>query len=455
MKYNKLPEQQALRENLRKRKTQTNLRASAVHSPTLVVQPSSMINGEISVSGAKNAALPCIAASLLTKQDIVLSNVPQISDTNNIVSLIKSLGIQANFIDNHTLKINSLDIQSTKIESSYMSVMRASILIMAPVLSRCGQVIISAPGGCKIGSRPIDFHLKAMESLGALIEYSEEQITLSTPNGLIGAEIHFPRISVGATLSAMYGAVLAKGITKIYNYACEPENINVINMLNAMGADIRIYDNYLEIHGVKELKSANINIIPDRIEALSYALLCSAVSGRITLNNASPKHCTYVLNTMQQMGIDIETPNDSTIIVSRPSSTKLKNIDITTSEYPGFPTDIQAQWAILASQAQGVSNITETIFETRFLYVSALNSLGVKTSINNNTLSITREHANERFNITQPIVQATDLRSGFAMVMAATLCNKELNIQNTHHLFRGYEDIENKLEKLNVNAHLK
>ena len=396
------------------------------------------LHGAIEISGSKNAALPIIAATLLCDKKIVLSNVPKLLDINTMLLLLTSLGVdikeeKKNFI------INSRSIRSMEAKYDLVSKMRASFLVLGPLLSRFGKAIVSLPGGCAIGTRPVDLHLYAMQQLGAEIELKDGYVVAKTSRkGLSGNKINFPKISVGATENAIMAAVFAKGETLITNCAREPEIIDLCNFLNSLGAKIEgVGSKAILIEGVQELKSIKYTIIPDRIETCTYIVAAAITKSNLKIKKIISKDIINFLEIIKSMGLEIET-NSHELTVN--SSGSLGPINVKTEEYPGFPTDMQAQLMTLACISEGVSIIEENIFENRFMHVPELNRLGADISIVGNKAII---KGNNKFIGAE--VMATDLRASVSLILAGLAAEGKTKINRIYHLDRGYENIDNKL----------
>lgn len=398
------------------------------------------LKGKIKISGAKNAVLPAIAASLLTKEKIRLKNVPLVTDVHTMLTLIKELGAEFN------IRKNSLSIQVKKIisdEASYQLVtaMRASILVLGPLLARYGKALVSLPGGCAIGSRPTDLHIHGLEKLGASIQLKHGYINAQAKQ-LKGTAIEFEKKSVGGTENLIMAASLAKGETILKNCAVEPEVVDLCKLLVKMGAKIEdIGSETLVIKGVKELGGAIHEIIPDRIEAGTFLIAGALSKGSIILTNTKPKDLTTVIERLRYSGVKIIKLNSHSLQVTGPD--KLKPQDITTSPYPGFPTDMQAQFSVLMTQAQGTSIISETIFDRRFAHINELLRMGANIEISSDKAIIKGKTFLSGAEIT-----ATDLRASASLVLAGLIANGKTIINEAHHLDRGYEKLEEKLKSL-------
>jgi len=400
------------------------------------------LKGKIKISGAKNAVLPAIAASLLTKEKIRLKNVPLVTDVHTMLTLIKELGAEFN------IRKNSLSIQVKKIisdEASYQLVtaMRASILVLGPLLARYGKALVSLPGGCAIGSRPTDLHIHGLEKLGASIQLKHGYINAQAKQ-LKGTAIEFEKKSVGGTENLIMAASLAKGETILKNCAVEPEVVDLCKLLVKMGAKIEdIGSETIVIKGVKELGGAIHEIIPDRIEAGTFLIAGALTKGSIILTNTKPKDLTTVIERLRYSGVKIIKLNSHSLQVTGPD--KLKPQDITTSPYPGFPTDMQAQFSVLMTQAQGTSIISETIFDRRFAHINELLRMGANIEISSDKAIIKGKTFLSGAEIT-----ATDLRASASLVLAGLIAKGKTIINEAHHLDRGYEKLEEKLKSLGI-----
>lgn len=411
------------------------------------------LNGKIYISGAKNAALPLICASLLTKDTITLTNMPILSDIKSLNALLLEMGTQIDefddFIDGHPTKTYSYRTpKATSLIAPYDYVrkMRASYYVLGPLLARYGHVELSLPGGCAIGARPMDIHLSALEQMGAKIEIKNGYVIADVDGRLKGTDIIFKVASVGATCNILMAAVLAEGVTRIENVAKEPEIGDLIDLLNKMGAKISGKDSStLVIEGVESLHGATHKIIADRIEAGSYAVAAAITRGCIELINAQSSTLQCPINILRQMGVDVtETPN-SIIVDARDK--KLIGKDIMTDFYPGFPTDLQAQFLALMLTAEGASLVTETIWENRFMHVPELMRMGANINIHGHASAIVR-HVDKLYGAP---VMATDLRASFALILAGLIAEGETIVNRVYHLYRGYEKLAEKLASVGAN----
>ncbi len=407
----------------------------------LIVRGGNTLKGSIKISGAKNAVLPVIAAALLGTTPSTLEEIPDLEDVRTFSEVLKMLGVPVKYNKAaQTLYVDSSNITTCEAPYELVRKMRASFLIMGPLLARYGKARISLPGGCAIGSRPIDLHLKGFEALGATIDIGHGYIDASAPNGLVGSRIYLDFPSVGATENIMMAAALAKGKTILENPAHEPEIIDLANYLNVMGANIRgAGTNVIRIEGVEELKGAEYTVIPDRIEAGTYMVAAAMTGGDVWLENALPEHLKPVIAKLKEAGVEVQE-EISGIRVQSPGREKLKAFDIKTLPYPGFPTDMQAQLMALLTVSQGTSVVTETVFENRFMHVDEFKRMGANIKIDGRSAVV--EGATE---LTGCEVKATDLRAGAALVLAGLVADGETEISYIHHIDRGYDGLVDKL----------
>ena len=406
----------------------------------LVIHGGNPLRGRVKIGGAKNAVLPIIAAALLGSRGVsVLDDVPALEDVYTISSVLRSLGVKADYsAAEHRLTIDASRIETLAAPYELVRKMRASFLIMGPLLAREGRAEISLPGGCAIGTRPIDLHLKGFEALGAQIEITQGAIHASAPNGLKGARIYFDFPSVGATENVMMAASCAEGQTILENPALEPEIVDLANYLNVMGAHIRgAGTNRIKIDGVPGLLAADYTIIPDRIEAGTYMVAAAMTGGDVFIENAISEHLKPVVAKLQEAGAEIE--EDIAGIRVRADG-RMKAIDLKTMPYPGFPTDMQAQFMALLAVAEGTSVVTETVFENRFMHVEELQRMGAQIRVDGRTATVEGGRT-----LTGAAVRATDLRAGAAMVLAGLVADGETRVGYIHHIDRGYDDLVAKL----------
>ena len=397
------------------------------------------LEGAIRISGAKNAALPLMAAGLLTDERLVLSNVPRLADIRTMTDLLRQLGIAVDPRDNdgRTLAIGGA-IRQTEAPYDIVRKMRASVLVLGPLVARCGEARVSLPGGCAIGTRPIDLHLKGLEQLGAEIVLEGGYVAARAPRGLTGATIVFPFVSVGATENLLMAASLAEGTTVLANAAREPEIGDLARCLTAMGARIEgIGTGTLTIHGVSALHGAEHAILPDRIETGTYACAAAITGGSVLLEGARAEDLGAVVRVLSDAGVDI-TEAESGLTISRRNG--LHGADAMTEPYPGFPTDMQAQFMALMCVAEGASMLTETIFENRFMHVPELNRMGARINVHGSSAIVRGVPA-----LSGAPVMATDLRASVSLVLAGLAARGETVVNRVYHLDRGYESVERKL----------
>ena len=412
----------------------------------LEIQGQQKLSGEVEISGAKNAALPLIAATLLIKDDIVLTNVPDVADIKTLVQLLVNLGAECKFLDKNILKINTNSINSTKANYDIVRKMRASILTLGPLLARFGHCEVSLPGGCAIGQRPIDLHLSALEKMGAKIEIKQGYVVATASKGLQGADIVCDKITVTGSENIIMAAALAHGITHLTNVAKEPEVVQLCEILSQSGIEIKgIGGDELTIIGTggKLVELKEVQVIPDRIEAGTYLCAGAITNSQITITKANANHLKAVLVKFEQMGYGIEVNKDK--ITIKPAITR-RPIDIITTEFPGFPTDLQAQFMALALVADGVSSIDERLFENRFMHVSELTRMGADIRLNGHIATIYGG-----VNLNAADVMATDLRASSALILAALAAKGVSRVHRIYHLDRGYENLEGKFTRLGAN----
>ena len=394
------------------------------------------LTGEIAVSGAKNAALPLMAAGLVTDGTLRLTNVPDLVDTRSMGVLLANHGLEVERDgDNVTM---SGDV--TNIDAPYDLVrkMRASILVLGPLLARHGQARVSLPGGCAIGTRPVDLHIRAMQALGAIVELADGYIQARAPDGLTGARVVFPMVSVGATENALIAASLAKGTSELVNVAREPEISDLAECLIAMGARISGHGtDTITVEGVDRLGDATHAVIPDRIEAGTFAMAALITGGDLTLTRAQPRHLDALLDILRETGASITAGEDNMRIVANGAP---RAADITTDPFPGFPTDLQAQFMALMCLADGSARISETVFENRFMHVPELMRMGADIQVDGGVAMV-----RGRSTLTPAPVMATDLRASVSLVLAALATEGTTEVSRIYHLDRGYADLESKL----------
>jgi len=402
------------------------------------------LSGSVKISGAKNAALPLLASTILSRNSLRIKNVPNVQDINTLLKLLSNLGANFTF-DKNEVVIDSSCISSTMANYDIVKTMRASILTLGPLLAAFGHCEVSLPGGCAIGQRPIDLHLKALEQMGADIEIKQGYVVAKAPNGLSGATIVFDKITVTGSENIIMAAALAKGKTRIVNVAKEPEVVQLCEVLQNSGVEIEgVGSDEITITGTdrQKLDMKNFSVIPDRIEAGTYLCAGAITNSKITLDGIIPEHLEAVMTKLEEMGFSFETNISSTTLLP----TKIiKPTEIITTEYPGFPTDMQAQFMALMTQAQGVSIVEERLFENRFMHVSELQRMGASIMLRGNSATI-----QGKVKLYGADVMATDLRASSALVLAGLVANGITKVHRIYHLDRGYENLEEKLKGLGV-----
>ena len=407
----------------------------------LVIKGGRKISGTIEISGSKNATLPILTSTILTNKKIILTNVPAVKDVETMVNLLKSIGSSIKF-DKKNKKIEILNRKKLKTFAPYylLKTMRAGVLVLGSLLAKYKNAKVSLPGGCAIGSRPIDLHLDALKKMGAKIKIKNGYIVASAPKGLKGTVIKFPKISVGATENILIASCFARGETKLKNCAIEPEVKDLVNFLIKIGCKIKWTGKRgLNIIGVDKFKPTTYKIIFDRIEAGTYIIASAISGGNSKIKNILPKYISNEINLLRKMGIKI-IQSKSYIKVFSPK--KIKKINLTTKPYPGFPTDLQAQIMVLMTRADGTSTIKENIFENRFMHVPELRRMGAHIDIKGNKAII---YGNKKLNGAE--LMATDLRASVSLILAGLAAKGRTIVNRIYHLDRGYEKIENKLSK--------
>lgn len=397
--------------------------------------------GIVTVGGAKNAVLPIIIAALLAKTPSTFDEVPLLDDVDTISQVLRYLGVQVTAPSKHVLRVDSSVLKGSEPPYDLVSTMRASFLVMGPLIARTGRARISMPGGCAIGARPIDIHLKAFEAMGVKIDQGHGYIEASAPDGVKGATIYFDFPSVGATEHVMMLAALAEGQTVLENVAQEPEIVDLANYLNKMGAKVRGAGTpVIKIDGVRELHGADYTIIPDRIEAGTYMIAAAMTGGDIIIENVLPEHQKPLTAKLREAGAIVEEDIDRMHVFC---NGPLRAVDVKTLPYPGFPTDMQAQMMAMLVMANGRSKVTETVFENRFMHVNELNRMGAKISIEGRSALVEGPAR-----LTGCPVRCTDLRAGAAMILAGLVAEGCTVIGDLHHIDRGYEGVVEKLKAL-------
>ena len=407
----------------------------------LIVKGGKRLVGTVKTSGAKNAVLPIIAASIMGTSPSHFDEVPMLEDVRTISEVLRSLGIKVESKEKNCLDIDSTVVESYEPPCELMRNMRASFFVMGPLLARLGKARIYMPGGCAIGARPVDIHLKGFEALGVVLDQQDGFIEATTPNGLKGATIYFDFPSVGATENVMMAAALAEGVTVLENAAEEPEIVALASYLNKMGAKIRgAGTDVIRIEGVKELHGADYTIIPDRIEAGTYMIAAAMTGGDVIVDNVLPEHQKPLIAKLREAGAIVEEDIDKVRVIGNGT---LKGVSVKTLPYPGFPTDMQAQIMAMMVVSEGKSKVTETVFENRFMHVEELNRMGATITTSDRSANIEGPAK-----LVGCDVRATDLRAGAAMILAGLVAEGETRIGDLHHIDRGYEDIVEKLKNL-------
>ena len=410
----------------------------------LLIKGGASLKGEISCSGAKNAALPMIAATILSDEDVILKNLPYLQDITTMFELLGSMGADILLNENMDFTIATNNLKEKEARYELVKTMRASILVLGPLVAKYGEAKIALPGGCAIGSRPVNYHLDALEQLGATITLKNGYIEASAKK-LIGSKIKFDGITVTGTENIMMAACLAEGTTILTNVAKEPEIIDLAEFLNKMGAKISgAGSDEITIEGVERLYGTDHSIPADRIEAGTYLVAAAVTNGEIKINGINPNRLIKVLDKLIETGAKVETSEDSISLIM--NKDKPKPVDITTAPFPEFPTDMQAQFSVINALANGVSNIYETVFENRFMHVQELNRMGCNIQINGNQAII--EGVDSLYGAE---VMATDLRASASLILAGLCAKGETKVDRIYHIDRGYERIEEKLNYLGAN----
>ncbi|NLG87663.1 MAG: UDP-N-acetylglucosamine 1-carboxyvinyltransferase [Clostridiaceae bacterium] len=407
----------------------------------LIIHGQKRLKGEVTVSGAKNAAVAILPATILSEGSCVIENVPDILDIAILKDIMTNLGAKIENINGSTIKVDVSEINSYVATDSQISKLRASYYLMGALLGKFKKAVVTFPGGCDFGVRPIDQHIKGFEALGAKVDIEHGKVILSA-NKLVGAPIYLDVVSVGATINIMLAAVKAEGITTIENAAKEPHIVDLANFLNAMGADIKgAGTDVIKIRGVKELKGGHsYMIIPDQIEAGTFMIAAVATRGDVLVKNIIPKHMESLTAKLQEMNVKVEEFDDSIRVISRD---KIQKVNIKTLPYPGFPTDLQPPSTVLLCRADGTSTITEGVWDNRFQYVDELKRMGAKIKVEGRMAVI---EGSTR--LSGAPIRATDLRAGAAMVIAGMMAHGETVVSNIECIDRGYERLEEKLRNL-------
>ena len=405
-----------------------------------IINGGNPISGSVDISGAKNAVLPLMTAALLVDGETTINSVPDLRDTRTMIRLLKIIGAEVAF-NNSSLAINASGVNNLEAPYDLVKTMRASFYVLGPLLARFGEVRVSLPGGCAWGPRPVDYHLKGLEKLGATISLESGYI-MAKAKYLKGNKISFDFPSVGATGNILMASVLARGETRIENAAKEPEIVQLCEVLNKMGANIiGIGTDKITVHGVDKLHSVDIDVIPDRVEAGTY-LIAGATMGDITLNNCNPKHLEDVIDKLKLSGANISSTENS---LSIEKIELVEAVDVTTEVYPGFPTDLQAQWMAFMSIANGKSTIIDTVYHDRFTHIPELNRLGADIQLKDNKAIV-----NGVKKLTGAQVMSTDIRASAALILGAIMAEGKTEISRVYHIDRGYDSIEKKFQSLGV-----
>ena len=413
----------------------------------LEIRGGKKISGTIVISGSKNATLPILASTILTDKKVIIKNIPIVRDVETMANLLNTIGSSVKLNKNEK-KIEIINNKPLKTFASYnlLKTMRAGVLVLGPLLAKYGNAKVSLPGGCSIGSRPIDLHLNALKKMGAKIKVKNGYIIASAKKGLKGCLIKFPKVSVGATENILVASCFSKGKTRLRNCASEPEIQDLINFLKKLGCNIKqIGKRSIDVLGVKKLKSTVHRVIFDRIEAGTYIIAAAITNGRIKITDVNPKIMSTEINLLSKMKIEIIKKKNYIIVKN---SKKLKNINVVTKPYPGFPTDLQAQIMVLMTIAKGTSTIKENIFENRFMHVSELKRMGAHIEVLGNKAKVYGERK-----LYGAEVMATDLRASVCLVLAGLVAKERTIVNRIYHLDRGYENIEKKLS--NCGAQIK
>ena len=398
------------------------------------------LTGQVKISGSKNASLPILAASLISNKKIYLKNLPKVKDIETMVNLLQSLGSKIKFTEGK-LVINNLNQKKKFASYNLVKTMRAGILVLGALLAKFGNAKVSLPGGCAIGTRPIDLHLEALSKLGVQYKISDGYVHAFVPKGLKGTKIIFPKISVGATENLIIAACLAKGTTTLSNCAVEPEIQDLVNFLIKLGCNIKwIAKRSIKIVGVTKIKETTYTVMFDRIEAGTYLIAGAVTEGNLKIKNVVPKIIKTEINILKKIGAKIIIKKNYVQVIG---NKKIKSLNIKTAPYPGFPTDLQAQIMVLLCKANSRSSITENIFENRLMHVAELNRMGAQITINGNKVSI-----EGKINFASAELMATDLRASVSLILAALTARGKSVINRIYHLDRGYENIEKKLKKI-------
>jgi UDP-N-acetylglucosamine 1-carboxyvinyltransferase len=401
------------------------------------------LSGRLRVSGAKNSTLPILAGTLLTDEPVVIGNAPHLHDVTTMIELLGCLGADVVIDEKLNVEVCASDLRELKAPYELVKTMRASFLVLGPLVARYGEAEVSLPGGCAIGSRPVDQHLKGLEVLGAEVTVTDGYVKATAAHGLVGADVYMDLVTVGGTENLMMAACLAKGTTRLYNCAREPEVVDLGDFLNALGAQVTGHGtSTIEIEGVARMHGGSHRVMADRVEAGTYLIAAAATRGSVTLVDVDPDTLGAVLEKLQHAGANVETGEDWISLEmdgARPTA-----VDVETTPYPGFPTDMQAQFMAMNSVASGTSTIRENIFENRFMHVQEMNRLGADIELHGHSMAVV--HGVDELRAAP--VMATDLRASSSLVIAALVAEGTTTIDRIYHIDRGYETIEEKLQQL-------
>lgn len=413
---------------------------SGVKMEQYVIKGGNPLVGEVEIGGAKNAALAILAAAVMTDDAVTIENMPDVRDTNVMLQAMESIGVNVERVDRHTVKINARNVNGHVIEDDYIKKIRASYYLIGALLGKYKKAEVSLPGGCNIGSRPIDQHLKGFRALGAAVDIAHGMI-IAQADELVGNHIYLDLVSVGATINVMMAAVMAQGVTIIENSAKEPHVVDVANFLNSMGANIKgAGTDVIRVRGVEKLHGTEYAIIPDQIEAGTFMFAAAITKGDVTVKNVIPKHLESISAKLLEIGCEIEESDDAVRVVA---AKPLSHTHVKTLPYPGFPTDMQPQITVALALSSGTSIVTESIFENRFKYVDELTRMGANIKVEGNTAII-----NGVSKYTGASITAPDLRAGAALVLAGLAAEGFSSVDDIRYIERGYEDFEIKLRSL-------
>ncbi len=405
-----------------------------------VIKGGNPLVGEVEIGGAKNAALAILSAAIMTDETVTIENIPNVRDTNVLLNAMQEIGAKIERIDAHTVKINGSFIRDLNVDNEYIRKIRASYYLIGALLGKYKRAEVALPGGCDIGSRPIDLHMKGFRALGAQVDI-RYGLVMASAEKLTGTHIYMDKVSVGATINIMMASAMAEGKTIIENAAKEPHVVDVANFLNSMGANIRgAGTDVIRIVGVEKLHKTEYSIIPDQIEAGTFMLAAAATKGDVTVKNVIPKHLEAISAKLLEIGCEVEEFDDAVRVVA---SKPIHHTQVTTLPYPGFPTDMQPQMAVVLGIAEGTSTVTESIFENRFRYVDELTRMGANIKVESNIAIIggVEQYTGARVN-------APDLRAGAALVIAALTAEGITVVDDIYYIERGYEEFETKLSAL-------